>query len=195
LADIAGLLIAGGRSLRFGDEKAVAPFCGSSLMDASVRAFSNLPAVAVSARPGSGAERRAHELGLQVVYDDPAFPSGPLAGLAAGLLWARGKGFARVATAPCDTPFLPGDVVARLAGAMGKSLAAYAMTSAGAQALCALWRVEALDIVAHRLRTGVHPAVRAVLAECGAVAVQFEAGEAFANANTKADLATLEQRL
>jgi molybdopterin-guanine dinucleotide biosynthesis protein A len=43
---------------------------------------------------------------------------GPLLGVAAALAHARRRGFSLLATAPCDAPFLPLDLVARLAAAL-----------------------------------------------------------------------------
>lgn len=194
LTEIAGLLIAGGRSLRFGEEKSIALFRGAPLMDACAHVFAPLAIFAVSARPGSGAERLALSRANTVLHDDPALPSGPLAGVVAGLRWAKAKDFALLATAPCDAPLLPSDVVQRLADGIGDATAAYAVTSGGIHPVCALWRIALLDVIETRLRTGAHPAVRAVLAECGAVPVLFEDGDAFANANTPEALAALEQR-
>jgi molybdopterin-guanine dinucleotide biosynthesis protein A len=194
LQDVAGLLIAGGRSLRFGQEKAVSPFRGAPMMDASARALAGLGALAVSARAGSGAEAHAHALSLPVLHDDPQLASGPLTGVLAGLRWAQSNGFGFLATAPCDAPLLPHDLVSRLAQAMGEANAAYAVTAQGEHPLCALWRVDLADAIAACLNAGEHPAVRAMLTASGAVPVQFADANAFANANTQVELAVLEQR-
>src|SRR5208282_259356 len=45
-------------------------------------------------------------------------PDGPLTGVAAAIAFARRRGFSLVATTPCDAPFLPLDLVARLAAAL-----------------------------------------------------------------------------
>lgn len=172
----------------------MSPFCGQPLMDASARPLAELACVTVSTRPGSGAERHARARGWPVIHDDPALPSGPLAGLAAGLQWARQHGFTYVATAPCDAPLLPADLFHRLAGAIGAAPAAYAVTPQRDHPLCALWRVDLAEAIAARLAAGEHPPVRDVLAACGAVAVHFEDTCAFGNANTKAELAALEPR-
>jgi molybdopterin-guanine dinucleotide biosynthesis protein A len=60
------------------------------------------------------AERYA-EFGFPVVADRIPDFAGPLAGLHAALSAAEHPW---VATAPCDSPFLPTDLIARLAGAM-----------------------------------------------------------------------------
>jgi molybdopterin-guanine dinucleotide biosynthesis protein A len=194
LAGIGGLLIAGGRSLRFGEEKAMSTCRGVPLMDASARVFSDLTAYAVSARPQSGAARYAQTRRLPLLHDDPNAPSGPLAGVLAGLRWARRQGFDYLATAPCDVPLIPRDLVSHLAEAIGAAQVAYAVTAQGEHPLCALWRVDLADDIAQRLQAGEHPAVRAVLAASGARAVRFADARAFANANTKAELAALERR-
>lgn len=190
---IAGLLIAGGRSTRFGADKALALFDGAPMMDRATGLFAGLPGFAISARSGSGAEARARQFGIDVVYDDPNLPSGPLTGILSGLTWAKQRGFAFLATAPCDAPCLPPNMVAQLAANIGAARAAFAETPAGPHPLCALWSVGLRDPLSERLRTGEHPAVRDFLATIGAQRVGFAEAAAFANANTPEALAALEQ--
>src|SRR5690349_24627084 len=103
-----GVVIAGGRSVRFGGEKAVALFEGTPLLMLAVRRLQPLcERVAVNARPGSEAAALAASSGLQVLPDLPRDPSGPLAGVRAGLAWARAHGAARIAVSPCDSPLVP----------------------------------------------------------------------------------------
>lgn len=188
-----GVLLAGGRSTRFGSEKALALFDGAPMMDRATFLFAALPGFAVSAQAGSGAEARARQLGADVLHDDPSLPNGPLAGVLSALAWARQRGFEFVVSAPCDAPRLPADMAQRLAGAIGKASAAFAVTQTGSHPLCTLWSIRLHDALRDRLRCGEHPAVRAFLAEHGAVAVPFDDAEAFANANTPEALADLEQ--
>lgn len=162
-------------------------------MDCAARPFAALPGLAISARPGSGAEERARIFGIDVLHDDPAMPRGPLNGILSGLAWARRRKFEHLATAPCDAPLLPFDLVARLAENIGSATAAFATTRIGQHPLCALWNVRLHDKLRDRLRQGEHPAVRDFLAACGAVAVCFEDARAFSNANTPEALAALEQ--
>jgi molybdopterin-guanine dinucleotide biosynthesis protein A len=193
LNTIGGLLIAGGRSSRFGAEKALALFDGAPMMDRATALFAGLPGFAISARSGSGAEARARQLGIDVVYDDPNLPSGPLTGVLSGLAWAKQHGFEFLATAPCDAPCLPANMVTQLAENIGAARAAFAVTSVGQHPLCALWSVGLHDALSDELRTGEHPAVRAFLAGIGAQGVHFAEAPAFANANTPEALAALEQ--
>jgi molybdopterin-guanine dinucleotide biosynthesis protein A len=90
---IAGVVIAGGRSLRFGGEKSVAMFAGKPLLLwAAERLGRACSSVAVNARPGTEAAQLATAHGFHVLHDIPGDPDGPLAGVHAGLLWAQSLG-------------------------------------------------------------------------------------------------------
>lgn len=184
---IAGLVLAGGRSSRFGSEKAVAPLNDRTLMEWALDALRpHCDAVAVSARPASGAAGLASRLGLPVLEDAAGAPDGPLAGVAAGLRWALARGADHLATLPCDMPHAPADLVPRLAGARGEAFAAFATTREGPYPLCAVWSVDLLGALESELARG-HPAVRRFLGDVGAVAVPFEDAAAFANLNRPVD--------
>src|SRR5690349_17617953 len=90
---VVGVVIAGGRSLRFGGEKAVALFAGRPLLLWAVNRLARVCAVvAVNARSGTAAEALALAEGLPVIHDAPGDPDGPLAGVKAGLRWAKQQG-------------------------------------------------------------------------------------------------------
>jgi len=65
----------------------------------------------------NGDPARFADLGLPVVADSIEGYAGPLAGVLAGLDWAAGQGADHIVTAAADTPFLPRDLVVRLAAA------------------------------------------------------------------------------
>jgi molybdopterin-guanine dinucleotide biosynthesis protein A len=187
-----GVLLAGGRSSRFGAEKAVARVGGRLMMDAVCECFAPLSRIAASVRRGSAAEHHARELQLDVLYDDPALPAGPLAGVAAGLTWARQHQLHYLATAPCDTPLLPRQLFAVLLDGIGEASAAFATTAHGPNPLCAVWRTALLPRLLTQL-SGEHPSVRGFLTGIGAKAVRFAEAPAFANVNTPEALAALER--
>src|SRR5690242_17563340 len=68
---------------------------------------------------------RYRAFGYRVVADEIGGFAGPLAGLHVGLKVARHP---LLVTAPCDSPFLPTDLVARLRGALGGNDIAVART-------------------------------------------------------------------
>jgi molybdenum cofactor guanylyltransferase len=191
---VAGVVIAGGRSLRFGGEKAIADFAGQPLLQwAAERLATACAPVAVNARPGTQAEALAAQLGLTVLHDAPGDPDGPLSGVRAGLTWAAARGARAIAVSPCDAPLLPPDLFVRLLAAAGEG-AALAVTGDGRQPLCSIWPVTALPAVTAALAGGAHPPTWRLLESLGAVHVDAGPADAFANLNTREDLALLEAR-
>ena len=191
---IAGVVLAGGRSVRFGGEKAAALLAGLPLLMWAVRRLQrSCAAVAVNTRPGTEAERLAGGAGLSVLPDAAGDAAGPLSGVKAGLIWARQIGARSLAVSPCDAPLLPDDLFARLSAAAGSG-AALAETADGPQPLCAVWPVSALPALTEALAGGAHPATWRMLDEIGARRVRFERADSFANLNTREDLTALTAR-
>ncbi len=189
---VVGLVLAGGRSVRFGGEKAVALLDGRPLLEwAALRLRSVCTTVAANVRPGTEAETAARRLGLPVLHDEAGDALGPLAGVKAGLVWAERQGARALAVSPCDAPRLPDDLYVRLIQ-RAEGGAAMAETSDGLEPLCALWPVSALPTVREALAGGAHPPTWQVLERLGARKVWFESRQAFANVNTREDLAALE---
>ena len=103
---ILGAVLCGGRSSRFGSDKALAPFRGSTVGERLVGALRGAgvdPIVAIGGRAGD-------QLGLPTVPDRRP-GDGPLGGLATALLYAR---TGRVLVVPCDLPLLSTEHIARL---------------------------------------------------------------------------------
>jgi molybdopterin-guanine dinucleotide biosynthesis protein A len=188
---IRGLVLAGGRSRRFGADKALAELGGRSLLQASSAVLAaGCARVAVNAPEDGDIAEAARELGLEVLPDPPGAPDGPLAGVLAGLRWAKARGAGRLATAPCDTPFLPADLVARLAAALDAGHAvAVAEAPDGQHPLCGIWRTDLIAPLADLLAAGAHPPVRGALDRLGGASIAtFPDAHAFFNINTRADL-------
>jgi molybdopterin-guanine dinucleotide biosynthesis protein A len=191
---VAGMVVAGGRSTRFGGEKAVALLDGQPLLMRAVwRLQGACRAVAINARPDTETEALARAERLEVLNDLPGDPDGPLAGVRAGLIWAEALGARALAVSPCDAPLLPEDLFVRLILAAGEG-AAMAVTAEGRQPLCAVWPVGALPFLTEVLAGGAHPATWRTLEALGAVQVEFDAPEAFANVNTREDLEIAARR-
>ncbi len=192
VSSVVGLVLAGGRSVRFGGEKAVARLEGRPLLAwAAQRLRSVCENVAVNVRPGTEAETVAKALALPLLYDEIGDAAGPLAGVKVGLSWAEEQGAHMLAVSPCDAPLLPDDLYTRLLERANGG-AAMAETSEGRQPLCALWPVSAVTAVREALADGAHPPTWQLLERLGARKVFFDRAEAFANVNTREDLAAVE---
>ncbi len=197
-ASVAGVVLAGGLSRRMGgDDKALADLCGRPMIEHVVtRLRPQVSALAVNA---NGDATRFAALGLPVLPDPVAGFVGPLAGLLAGLQWARRSAMSHLVTVPADTPFVPADLVARLGEGIKKAEIAVAASRDGTDhPTVALWSVALADDLVAWLEQGKDRAVRAWIGARRAVTVAFPgdgADDPFFNVNTPADLARAVERL
>lgn len=189
--ELTGLVLAGGQGSRMGGvDKGLAPFRGQAMVAHVIaRLEPQVDEILVNANRNPEAYAR---FGHQVVADEVPGFAGPLAGFERGLAHARGE---LVATVPCDSPFLPPDLVARLRAGLEASGSDLAVAKTGTQA----------HPVFCLMRRQVHASLRDFLASgqrkidkwYGAlrvVEVAFDDEErAFANINTAGELADLEK--
>ncbi|ESX82296.1 molybdenum cofactor guanylyltransferase MobA [Mesorhizobium sp. M0027] len=114
--DIAGIILAGGRSSRMGGgDKTLLALGDWTLLD---RVVSRLgPQVGPLALNANGDPARFAATGLPVLADTVKGYAGPLAGILTGLEWASDTTCQALVTAAGDTPFLPKDMVERLLAA------------------------------------------------------------------------------
>jgi molybdenum cofactor guanylyltransferase len=195
---ILGLVLAGGRSTRMGAEKAFIALAGRPLIVHVLERLSGqTDKLAINA---NGDPARFSGLALPVLADDARdIGAGPLAGIAAGLAFARTQGCALVATVPCDAPFAPRDLVSRLASELERRGAPISVAEGprGLEPLCALWRTDLLEALREALASGER-SPRRFMEEMGAASVLFSgerAGDPFANLNSPADLEAAATRI
>jgi molybdopterin-guanine dinucleotide biosynthesis protein A len=177
---VAGVILAGGQARRMGGgDKGRTQVAGRSILDWQLEILR--PQVAALAINANGPAERFAETGLPVIADDPG-AEGPLAGILTALEWAAAEGFSRVLTVPCDTPFVPPDLVLRL----GRHTAAVAASQGNIHPVIGLWPV----VLANDLRRLVIDAgerkARVWVQRCGAVSVEWP-GEPFTNVNCAQD--------
>ncbi|MGD0192592.1 MAG: molybdenum cofactor guanylyltransferase [Rhizomicrobium sp.] len=191
----AGLILAGGAASRLGGEKAMLPFDGATLLDAVIaRVASQVSTLALSVRTGDGRCYASRYANFPLVFDASIDHAGPLAGIVAGLEWlARRDGARWLAAFPCDTPFLPHDLVSQL-WARTRDAPVFARDGERLHGVCAIWPLECLD----RLRTGVETgklrSLQGALSELGGETCLIAAPpHAFFNINTQDDLQEAER--
>lgn len=111
-----GAILAGGRSSRFGSDKAEALWRGKPLVEhAADRLRPATDDVILCGRAYGG---------LRAIADRPAVDMGPLGGLNAALHYARAQGFSAVLSLGCDTPDVPDALLDRLRAAAGPAYVA-----------------------------------------------------------------------
>lgn len=195
---IAGVLLAGGQSRRMGGgDKGLMDIGGSTMLGRVIARLS--PQVAQLAINANGDPARFAEFGLPVVADTIEGHVGPLAGVLSGLRWAQAvmPGATHIVTASTDAPFLPLDLVAKLADRLAENpekAIALAKSDGHLHPVIGLWPVNLAD----DLETALGEGVRKVLHwtdRHGTLGVDFEftdiAGRAidpFFNANTPEEL-------
>lgn len=131
---------------------------------------------------------RFSEWNVPIVTDDIAGHPGPLAGILAGIAWAAGQGASHIVSAPTDTPFLPTDLVARLA----REEAEVAVAASGdyTHFATALWPVSLQAAMEQALKDGVRR-MEDFLRGRDVAVVRYDTagGDPFFNINTPEDLA------
>ena len=127
---VSGIVLAGGQGSRMGGvDKGLQPFMGRPMVAHAVeRLAPQVDELLINANRNPEAYAA---LGHRVIADEIEGFAGPLAGFERGLAHARGE---LVATVPCDSPFLPRDLVARLRAALEREGAELAVATTGAQA-------------------------------------------------------------
>ncbi len=202
-AQVVGVILAGGRSRRMGGRpKSLAPLAGRPLLAhviARLRPQLRCLVLNVNAPPAPFTA-----FGLPITADSfPGF-AGPLAGILAGMAWARQhEPQARhIITAATDTPFFPRDLVARLcASADAQATKIVLATSAGrVHPVFGLWPTALAPKLRSALKKGERRVWRWAEAQ-GAVLCPFPPDptiaplDPFFNINTPADLRKAENIL
>ncbi len=168
---VLGALLAGGRSSRFGSDKALVLIDGCPMLEhVAEQLRSQCEALVVVGRDWPGIVR---------VDDRPEPGLGPLGGLAGALAYAIAKGFDAVLTSSCDLPLLPADLLALL-GAPDALIQR--------QPTIGLWGAGNAKALEGYLASGQPRSVRAWAEWIGASTVVY--GEELANINTPEDLAS-----
>jgi len=155
-----------------GAHKPLMPYQEKTLIDAVIaRVAPQVRSLAIDV-PRTMVDKYPYSNVLPDLFDEQL---GPVCGIITGLTWLDGEW---LATFPCDTPFLPLDLVSQLAAA-GVPVVVRDMP------VCGLWPKSALGELTKR----VGKSVRSALAALGGVEVDVAAPpHAFFNVNAPEDL-------
>ena len=195
---IAGIVLAGGLSRRMGGgDKSLKLLAGRPLLAHIVERVR--PQVVDLALNANGDAARFAQFGLPVVADSVPDFAGPLAGVLAGLDWAAAHvpGATHVASFAGDAPFLPRDLVARLAAALADGRHALACAASGGRAhpVFGLWPVALREALRRAVAEEGIRKVDAWTSRYDLAAVEFATVplDPFFNANEPHDLADAER--
>ena len=198
--EIVCVVLAGGLARRMGGgDKALTELAGRPILSHLLERLA--PQVGCLVLNANGDPARFAEFGLPVRADDAPDHPGPLAGVLAGMAWARSNrpGVSHILTAPGDAPFPPADLARRLAApfAAGRADLTCAMSDGRRHPVTGLWPVALEDDLRHAVMdegvrkvddwTGRH--------RCEAVPFDAVPVDPFFNINTMDDLARAEEVL
>jgi len=196
---VLGVVLAGGLSRRMGGgDKTLRLLAGRSLLDRVVERFAPQCGAGLILN-ANGDPARFTRFPGEIIADDVPDHSGPLAGILAALDYAAHtpSGIAHVASVTGDAPFLPLDLVARLAGAARDAPIAMASSNGREHFTVALWPVAVRAALRDYLVVRGERRVGGFLREQGAVAVEWGTDplDPFWNINTPDDLGRAESYL
>jgi molybdopterin-guanine dinucleotide biosynthesis protein A len=182
---ITALILAGGRGSRMGDvDKGLQAFRGQPMVAHVIeRIAPQVAHIVINANRNRDAYTA---FGYPVVADDIAGFAGPLAGLHVGMQHVTTP---LIATAPCDSPFLPVDLIARLLDAMQRHNADLSVANTGDQAhpvFCLTHTRLAAHL--HDFLSSGQRKIDKWYASLSVVEVAFADESAFANINTPEEL-------
>jgi len=187
---VTGVILAGGRGSRMGSvDKGLKPLRGKPMVQWVAERFA--PQVAEVLINANQNINKYQTLGYKVIPDAIGGFAGPLAGLHRGLSEASHD---LVATAPCDSPFLPTDLILRLHAAMEKAGADLTVAKTGDQPhpVFCLCRKSVLASLTQFLDSGGRK-IDAWYARLKVVEVLFDdQASAFSNINTEEELRAFE---
>lgn len=195
---IAGVILAGGRSSRLGGgDKSLLTIAGQPMLGRVIDRFA--PQVDSLAINANGDATRFAPFKLPVLADTITGYAGPLAGILAGLDWAASlAGVTHVATVAGDTPFVPRDLVERLAAGRAAQIV-IAASGGHVHPVVGLWPVGVRLLLAEFLAINPSRRVTAFTEAMGAGHVDFALLQGasgpvdpFFNVNTPDDLATAQ---
>ncbi len=184
---ISGVILAGGRSSRMGQNKALLELGEKTIIEGQILELSKefAPLIVVSNQP-----ELYSFLGARVIQDQyPGY--GPLAGIHAGLQAAPGNGAFVI---PCDMPFITAELglelVSRLEGADGVVLSSCGKL----EPLCAVYHKRCLPVIEEFLQAkhlkiiDFYPLVNIRVLPAEDLALSRSAAEQLFNINTPAEL-------
>lgn len=197
---VVGVILAGGLSRRMGGgDKGLRPLGAKPILQHVIdRARPQVDRLVLNA---NGDPARFAPFGLPVVADSVPGYAGPLAGVLAGMDWARehAPGCRFIVTFAGDSPFVPKDLVQRMRSAVDREGADLASVRSGGQdyPIIGLWRVDLADALRRAMVEEQMRKVDAWTARHKVAVVEYAAQpfDPFFNANRPEDLAEAERLL
>ena len=189
---IAGIVLAGGRSSRFGEPKALAMWQGKPFIEHSVEALQEVVTDIVVISHSDITNELSHILNVPVIEDIELYKGkGPLAGLVTGMEYASADWYI---VAPCDTPNISKEWAMGLSAQADEAYEAIIPIVEGRkQPLLALYQSSVKGKI-ERLLKEEKRSMQGLLSQCNVQYVTVEEADVFVNVNTKEEYNELQKK-
>ncbi len=193
------VVLAGGKSSRMKGDKVFTKLNGEPLIHYVIkRIHTQVSEIAINSndRP-----EKFDRWNLPVISDICRSNKGPLAGILAGMSWAKNRNSktSHIISVPTDTPFLPRDLVMRLIETANETGADIVVSQSSGQAhfVAALWSLKLDDSLLTFLRGGTTLSVEQFISNYRNSVATFSGNpvDPFLNVNTPKDLEVAEHLL
>lgn len=184
------VIMAGGAGKRMGGRKPSQCVAGESLLNhaiAKAKCYSRTVAV------GSGSEKFSLPKEIRLLPDQIDF-QGPIAGLEAAIQFGTELGARHVMIMPCDTPFLPDELLTLLQNDIGAAQSAVPQYDGHLHPACSMWSTDILGLLREYVASGRRSLIGfAEVADYVTVEIPTASFDLFFNINTVEDMARAEQ--
>ncbi|SFJ97890.1 MULTISPECIES: molybdenum cofactor guanylyltransferase [unclassified Bacillus (in: firmicutes)] len=189
---IAGIVLAGGRSSRFGEPKALATWQGKTFIEHSIEALKEVVTDMVVISHSDITDELSHILNVPVIEDLALYKgNGPLAGLVTGMEYVSADWYI---VAPCDTPNVSKEWALELIERADEVYEAIVPLAEGRkQPLLALYHYKVKEKI-ERLLKEEKRSMQGLLSQCNVQYVTVTETDVFVNVNTKEEYNELQKK-
>ena len=191
------VILAGGKSRRFGADKAVAKLGEKSLIDYTINKLEPKFAeiLIITNNP-----KQVSKNNIFFIKDTMAGQLGPLVGILSAMEWVKNndKNYEWIISFPCDTPFFEEKIIDKVINSQKSSDKKLLFLKSGNKRhnIFGLWSIELME----QLRNDINQGARKVedwANKIGAeiVEINSESDKSFLNINTKLDLEDAQKKL
>ena len=191
------VILAGGKSRRFGADKAVAKLGDKSLIDYTINKLEPKFAeiLVITNNP-----MQVSKNNIFFIKDTLAGQLGPLVGILSAMEWVKNndKNYEWIISFPCDTPFFEEEIIDKVINSQKSSDKKLLFLKSGNKRhnIFGLWSIELME----QLRNDINQGARKVedwANKIGAeiVEINSESDKSFLNINTKLDLEEAQKKL
>ena len=191
------VILAGGKSRRFGADKAVAKLGEKSLIDYTINKLEPKFAeiLVITNNP-----KQVSKNNIFFIKDTMAGQLGPLVGILSAMEWVKNndKNYEWIISFPCDTPFFEEEIIDKVINSQKSSDKKLLFLKSGNKRhnIFGLWSIELME----QLRNDINQGARKVEDWANKIGTEIveinsESDKSFLNINTKLDLEEAQKKL